>query len=453
MRLVAAAAVLQLLAGLLTVELADRDPSPVPAAAPLRARTVPPAEPASEPAPAASTAGRAAAVADRTRQVERLLQQRSSALLARDRDAFLATLHPDAKALRARQEAVFDALAQVPLGSWSYRLDAGTQARPDARLDRRYGERRWWAPGVTLHHALEGFDPRPVVVDQHLTFALEGDRWLLAADDDFALQGRATPRALWDLGPVTAVRRQGVLVLGRPDEQPLLEQVAALTAAAVPRVTQLWTPWSERVVVLVPSDAQEMSGLLGGGTELSRIAAVATAELRGGADDYDPTGDRILVNPDMFPGLGQLGRRVVLAHEVTHVATRRASGPAVPAWLAEGFADYVGYREVDVPLAVSAGALAREVRAGQLPQSLPADADFDGSNPRLPQAYAESWLAVSAIVERHGLPALLRVYRSVGAARGTSAEVALERALGAELGTTSARLTADWRAALQRQLG
>ena len=446
-RLLAGALLLQLGAAALTVGLLQDEPAAPPAVTATRARAVPPL-----PAPA-PVDSRAAALAERASSVRRTLEQRAQALLERDRSAFLASVHPDAQALRERQSALFDALAQVPLGTWTYTLDSTREPRPDARLDRRYGTGQWWAPGVQLHYALAGIDPRPVVVDHHLTFARAGQRWLLAADDDFALQGRVTPRALWDRGPVLAVRTGGVLVLGRPAQRDLLEEVATLTAAAVPKVTRVWGPWSGAVAVLVPASAQEMSGLLGGGTDLSQIAAVATAELRGGADGYDPTGDRVVVNPDTFGGLGGLGRRVVLTHEVTHVATRRASGPALPSWLAEGFADFVGYRDVDVPVAVSARRLAREVRAGRLPAALPADEDFDGSNPRLSLAYEGAWLAVRTLVDQHGEDGLLRLYRSVGGSRAAVPAQALEQGLAEELGTTSADLTADWRSALSRQLG
>ena len=447
-RLLAVAVVLQLSAALLTAGLIDRPGAAAEQAAATRARAVLPAPGLATP----PSSGRADARAERTAQVERLLETRAAAVRGRDRAAFLATVHPGAPALRERQAAVFDALAEVPLSTWSYDLDATTESGPDRRLDRRYGSGRWWAPATTLRHALDGVDARPVEQDQHLTFALDGDRWLLAADDDFALQGRATARALWDLGPVAAVRVDGVLVLGRPERRALLEEVAALTAAAVPRVTRVWGPWTEDVAVLVPGSAQEMTTMLGG-ADLSQIAAVATAELRGGADDYDPTGNRVVVNPDTFSKLGALGRQVVLTHETAHVATRAASGPAVPTWLVEGFADFVGYREVDLPVRVSAPALAREVRAGRLPAALPAEADFDDSNTRLSEAYEGSWLAVRTIVDAHGVDGLLRLYRAVGRTRGVPAERALEQALQDELGTTSAQLTADWRAALARQLG
>ncbi len=441
-RLLAAACLLQLTAGLVSASLLHDRATPAPSSAVDRPRAVPPTVPAAtatSPAP------------DRAEAVEQLLRTRSAALLARDRAAFLATVDPQAERLRARQASSFDALGQVPLASWSYHLEPDTASAPDARLDRRYGRGRWWAPEVVLSYALDG-DPRPVLQDQHLTFVERDGRWLLGADDDFALQGRDTPRALWDRGPVVAARAPGVLVLGRPEQRDLLHELAEVTAAAVPGVTAVWGEWPERVVVLVSTDAEELSALLGG-SDVSQIAAYATAELRGGANDYDPTGDRVLVNPDAFAELGPLGRRVVLAHEVTHVASRRASGPALPAWLAEGLADHVGYLDVDVPLTVSARDLARDVRAGRVPTALPTDEDFDGGSPRLSQAYQGSWLAVRLLVELYGQPAFLRLYRAVGAARGTSSEQALDRALRRELGTTTERFTAQWLAALERQLG
>lgn len=448
-----AAALLQVVTVLVAVGVLLHDePRSVPSAAPVSARAVPGADAALPPALAAAARGGQEQVSRRAVAVEALLAARESALRSGDREAFLAGVDPGSPELRRREAQAFEALRSVPLASWTYRLDPGSSSPPDDRLDRRYGRGTWWAPRVTLSYALDGFDERPVVLDLHLTFRSRGSGWYLAADDDFALQGRPTPRGFWDRGPVVAVRAPGVLVLGRPGAEGLLQEVAAVTAAAVPRVTAVWGPWAERVVVLVPRDEQEMGSLLGG-ADLSRIAAVATAELRGGKDSYDPTGQRVLVNPDAFHDLGQLARRVVLTHEVTHVAARAASGPAVPGWLAEGFADHVAYSDEGLSPRTVARRLAEEVRAGRVPEALPSDREFDGGSPRLTQAYESAWLAVRVLARQHGDEGLLRLYRSVGAAREVSAEQAVERSLQRELGTTTAQLTADWRAALVQQLG
>ena len=216
-------------------------------AAPARPRTAPLlAEPTGQTGP------------ERTQAVEQLLHARGRAVLRRDRAAFLAVVDPAAPALRARQAAAFDALAQVPLSSWDYVLDPATAER-SAALDRRYGEGAWWAPGVVLRYAIAGVDQRPVEVEHHLSFVRRAGRWRLAADDDFAPAGRATPRALWDRGPVVAVRDAGVLVLGHPGQDDLLHDVARLAADAVPRVSDFWGPWSGHVVLVVPDDAAELA--------------------------------------------------------------------------------------------------------------------------------------------------------------------------------------------------
>ena len=446
-RLVAAALALQLVAAVGVVTLVDESTPTAPPASPARARVAPPV---SLPHPQSLQAR-----AERERAVRQLLADRAGALLRRDRGSFLSGIDPAATELRQRQAALFEALEEVPLASWRYQLDITTERPSDARLDRKYGRDRWWAPDVTLEYALAGYDDRPMSALHHLTFVKRDGRWLLGSDDDFAEVGLATPRALWDRGPVVAERMDGVLVLGRPDARRLLRNVAAVTAAAVPRVDAVWgSDWRRGAVVLVPTDGREMSELLGSDNDLSQIAAVATAELGGGAQEFDPSGDRILVNPDTFGRLGQLGRRVVLTHELTHVATRRATGPAVPGWLAEGFADYVGYRDVDLPLALSARELRADIRAGKIPSALPADGDFAGSNGDLAQAYEQAWLAVRLLADRHGQEGLLRFYRAVGARRGgVEPAAAVEQALQAELGTSTVELTAQWRALLQRELG
>jgi hypothetical protein len=440
LRLVAVAVALQLVAAT-SVALLVEQPAPTASpAAPPRARV----------APLVTAADQQAA--EREAQVRRLLTARAGALLRRDQAAFLAVVDPAATELRARQAAMFDALAEVPLQSWAYVLDPARQRPPDRRMDRKYGRDRWWAPEVTLEYALTGHDEQPMQVLHHLTFVQRDGRWLLAADDDFADVGLETPRALWDRGPVVAERVDDVLVLGRPSARRLLRNIARLTAAAVPRVSGVWgADWRQAAVVLVPSNGPEMAELLGSQTDLSQIAAVATAELTSGTGASGA--DRVLVNPDTFGRLGQLGRQVVLTHEVAHVATRQATGSAMPMWLVEGFADYIAYRDVELPLALSARELRRDVREGRLPARFPADRDFDGSNQALAQAYEQAWLLVRLIADRHGEQQLLAFYRAVGAERDGTPQAAVEHALAMHFGTTPAALLEQWRASLQRELG
>lgn len=387
-------------------------------------------------------------VQDRTAAVRVLLQARASAVLRKDRVGFLATVDPLSTAFRGRQASLLEALHDVPLASWAYVLDADRDRAHTAALDAHWGT--WWAPELSLRYALRGFDQRPTVQPQGLTFVQRGTRWYVGSDDDFATAGHPTTRDLWDGGPVVVARGTACLVLSHPGNAPLARSLVGDCDAAVPQVTAVWgTAWSRRVVLLVPDTTGELARIVPDAGELGQIAAVATAELVAPSTGYHPVGDRVIVNPSNFRKLGSIGRRVVLTHEVTHVASRGATGAQVPTWLVEGLADYVGYQGVRVPLSLSAEELRADVRAGRVPRALPVDAAFAGSRKDLAQTYEQSWLAVVLIARTYGQPSLLRLYRDTGA---DATDGSLGRAMARDLHTTLPAFTVAWRADLRRQL-
>ena len=386
-------------------------------------------------------------------EVHALLDRRAQAVLHRDRSAFLATVDPDRPAFRASQVAMFDALADVPLASWSYELDATVPAAVPAGA-RADDEAPSWAPAVSLRYAVQGSDATPAVENQGLTFVHRPTGWLVGSDSDFDGTARRTVREPWDFGPVSVTQGVRTLVLGHPAAASTMRAVAAEADADIPAVTRVWGPWAERVVVIVPADQEELARITGKTGDLSAIAAVAVAV----AGRPDGESERIVVNPANFARLPSPGRRVVLTHELTHVAAGPATGPAVPTWLAEGLADYVAYRDVGIDVASAARELAADVRAGRRPAALPSDADFDGASAALPQQYEMSWLACRLIVQRTDSSTLLRFYRAVGASRGAgSAEAeaeaeAVAAAMRAELSTTVESFTAAWQAYLTAEL-
>ena len=379
--------------------------------------------------------------------VHELLAARAAAVRQHDRTAFLATVDRRATAFRERQASYIDALDDVPVGRWEYQLDASNEQPHTAALDRLRGQ--WWAPDVTLQYALAGFDNRPTLQQQTLTFVLRDGRWYVASDSDFGA-ARRTGRGLWDGGPLQVRTGRSCLVLSHPGHERLTDQVADECEAAVPRVTGVWGPgWTQKVVVLIPSSSPELSSLIPGAGDLTQIAALATAELATPGKGYHPVGDRVLINPTTFGQLGRLGRRVVMTHEVTHVASRPVTGPSVPTWLVEGLADYVGYRDSGVPVPVAAEELRSDISAGVLPAALPTDKAFDGARSDLAQTYEMSWLAVRLIATRYGEGRMLALYRATGT---DPRDGALERALRS-LHLTAPALVAAWQADLRRELG
>ncbi len=381
-----------------------------------------------------------------------VLHRHAGALLGRDAPAWAADLDdsPAAAGYAGRQRQVFANLAQVPLETWRYVLvapvtDPTVLAPAAARLG---------APVVIVHvelqYALSAVDPAPTGKQLWLTGVRRGGSWKLAADDDAALSGGASWRGPWDFGQLLARRGPHTLVLAHPAHRQELPVFVALVEQARPLVTRVWgSDWNDRIAVLIPDTAQEFAAVTGDQADSSDLAAVAVADQV--SDDGTVLGSRIVLNPGNLTQLDDAGRRLVIGHELTHVATRGVTSDAMPTWLIEGLADYVGNLDSHRPATAIAAELAADVRAGRVPAALPAAADFAGGS-RLPQAYEQSWLACRLIAARAGQPGLVRFYRVVAAAARTDPATAVAAGLRQVLHTDLAAFTAAWRSYLIGQL-
>ncbi|MFF5702766.1 hypothetical protein ACFY7H_09730 [Streptomyces sp. NPDC012794] len=320
-------------------------------------------------------------------------------------------------------------LAGIPLEGWSYEV---TSVRRD-------GVRAF--ARAELRYRLAGYDGAPAGSAREVELTRDGTAWRITAD-------RPAPGAvaqLWDHGAVTAVRGAHCLVLGAGPSRRALSALAAEADRAVPAVNAAWPgPWARRVVVLAPGTLEAMAALLGRPAGTYRgLGAVTT----GSTGDGPAPADRVVVNPEGYEGLSEAGRRIVLTHEVTHVATRAATSARTPQWLSEGFADWAAYRGTPTAPADGAPELARAVRRGELPAALPADGDFAfGGDPQAAaRAYGGAWLACRLIADRWGGAALVRLYELAG--RGP-----LPAALAEALGVDLPGLTAAWQEALRQEL-
>jgi hypothetical protein len=373
----------------------------------------------------------------RTAAVQQVLDRRSTALLEGDRSAFLST---EARATGAAGQpaagtAEFDNLRAVPLAAWSYRVTAlhrtGDRATADAEL----------------RYRIKGYDRAPVTTARELRLTLSGGHWYVSSDEP----AEKAHQQLWEQGTVEVARGAHSLVLGVGQPRAVLRSYAKLADRAVPAVTEAWgADWPGHVVVLVPRSLEGMAGLLGSPASGYRgIAAVTTGEA-GGASQAPA--DRIIVNPDAYSMLGDLGKQVVLTHEITHVATRAHTTAATPLWLSEGYADWIGYRGSGRTPEQVAPELGRSVDMGQVPAALPKDADFAfaGDAGKLAQAYEGGWMACRMIADRWGEVRLNEFYRTVGDHQKRAG--AVEDALRKVLGTTPEEFTRQWRAYLEAYL-
>ncbi|MFI9006332.1 hypothetical protein ACIGNX_03730 [Actinosynnema sp. NPDC053489] len=389
-----------------------------------------PTAPAAAPAPADTRAD----------AVRSLLERRARAVLERDGAAFAADLDPRADAgFRQRQLDLFRNLADVPLAEWGYALgdevDVSALARPDAD--------EVWAPDVRLSYRLAGVDAEPGTQGMAYLFTRRDGRWYLASDTALEPLGRRTWRGPWDFGPCRVLAGAGGFVLAHPGGEDLAARALAELDGAVTAVTEVWgRAWARQVAVLVPASREEMTALVGPGFATGAIAGVAVA------DRVDPgtrtaRGQRVVLNADSAGALSPSALRVLLRHEITHIATRGDTADGAPMWALEGFADYVGYRRSDVPLSGAAPLLAAQVRRG-VPAALPSDADFRGAAMEL--AYQQAWSVNLYLASVLGEPGLVALHRRLARARPSEVDGVLLEATGG--GT--AELVRGWQDFLRR---
>lgn len=410
--------------------------------------------PAVRPAPSASSRVPPDSAADstpdeaeaRVQALKDVLDSRSRAVLQHDEAAWLATVDPRSSALRRQQSRVFANLRDVPFSDWSYTY-AGVAPLPSGARLRELGGPAWVAR-VQAGYQLEGYDGASSLSEQFVTMVERDGRWFVGGTSD----GDTVPQP-WDLGRVHVVQGARVLALGTASASTL-EDFTAAADRAVQQVTSVWgRDWSRRAVLVVPRTQKEMGRLLQRPSDgLSQIAAVTTGELEHG-DHGRARSDRVVINPEAFDRLGTSGRRVVLVHEMTHVAVRASTTAPVPIWLSEGFADYVGYQDVDLSRRTIAADVLALVRRGEGPRALPGVDDFDPTKSTIAPAYSGAWLACRLIADRYGEKALVRLYRVTATTPvgpdGPDPDAAADAAFEKVLGTSVARFTQAWRADLQ----
>lgn len=280
-----------------------------------------------------------------------------------------------------------------------------------------------WQAAVDTTWRFAGFDQSPARAEVLFGFVADGEKVALSS---IGGGDRRTP--VWMTGPVQVRRTQRTLVLADGSTQ-LARQYARRAETAIPIVRRVLTGWRPRLVVEVPGSAEALDRALAAAPgEYANIAAVTTS-VDGLLDPGAPV--HVFVNPEVFGQLKREGAQVVMSHEATHVATG-ATTSAMPLWLLEGFADYVALRDVDLPIATTAGQIIAQVQRDGVPPALPGLAEFDTSTSHLGTAYESAWLACRVLADRGGEVALVRFYDRVDGETGLGA--ALRAGFGLSLG-------------------
>nr|MCW1958600.1 hypothetical protein [Mycobacterium sp.] len=152
-----------------------------------------------------------------------------------------------------------------------------------------------------------------------------------------------------------------------------------------------------RQIVIVATDSPEQFAAeahLDPSRPWNDIAAVAVA------DEVDPVnrraaGQRIVLAPGAA-AMSDEALRIVLTHELFHLAARADTALDAPRWLTEGVADFVARPATPLP----PGAAVRT--------TLPSDAELDG--PDRSQGYDRAWWFARFVADTFGVDRLRSLY-------------------------------------------
>ncbi len=376
-----------------------------------------------------------------------LLQARAAAVVAGDEQAYAATVadptsaagrrqlasYAAARALRATRLEVGPPVVDTGPTTATTATTAATATTATTPLDTARAE-------VDVRYRVDDLDQGDRTARLAYTLVRSGTGWDVASETPVG-PGAAMP---WVAMPDLRVHRGEHGVVAGTVPTARLREHAAVADRALPGLQDVWDGTPDRVLVLAPGTAQEADALLGRTPGPGVAEVAATTEGPTGADGRS-TGDRIVIDPTADARLTDSGRAVVLTHELAHVAVQASVPGRAAGWLAEGYADHVGYDRADVPDARLLEPLLAEVRAGRAPTALPGPAELDPASGEIEVPYLAAWQAVELVADEHGEDGLRRLLVAASSTGSPEdAEAATDRALQRVLGTSRAELTRAW---------
>jgi hypothetical protein len=362
---------------------------------------------------------------------QRILTELAAALTARDGTRAAALAAPEGRPVVA---AMVANARTLDLRDLSLRfVDDQSALSADDRT--RYGATAW-AATADLSYRIGGWDAHPARLETRFVFLHSGGRDLLAGAGGG--EGR-TP--IWLTGRVDRAEAGRALVLSRA---PSPGHYLALASQALVDVAKVLPRWHGRLVLEVPADETGLDQALGATQEQYANIAAVTTTVDGSLVPGTPV--HVFLNPRVFDALGPRGAQVVLSHETTHVATDAAFAD-LPAWLLEGFADYVALAHAAIPVSTAASQILARIRKDGPPDHLPTAAELDPTANGLGATYEEAWLATRFLAQQYGEAKLVAFYRTVGGGEDVG------KAFHTILGTSESAFVTRWRADLRHLAG
>ena len=355
-------------------------------------------------APAAPRSSSSAPSAQDTRAlVDSVLRRRANAIRDRDAGAWAATGADPGAFAAVRRLAVSD-LALVQVRSI---VAAATSSPRSPR----------WIVALDLRYRLADLPTWSGLASAEWVIGPNGPTWRVVEE---SWTGAAPP---WALPGLRCERSAGVVVAGNAAARDL-RRIAAQAASARTAMASVWSSGPD-LLVIAPATVADLHRLLPTAIPGHDTAAVTTG--RSGAD-----GDTVYLFPDI--GLSDAGRQATLTHEAVHVVLRERYGSNAPLWLVEGFAQDIGYADLDISASQIAAEGLADIAVHGLPQALPTDRQFD-TEPGV--AYPLAWRAVRVLTQRRGQAAVRELVGQCADDPGgpSSCSTYLERTWGAPVDT------------------
>lgn len=216
--------------------------------------------------------------------------------------------------------------------------------------------------------------------------------------------------------------------LGGARTDLLLNRVRAEIGGAVTDVERFWgTDWTSEIVVVATDTERSFvtEARLDPARRWNDIAAVAVADradpVRGQAD-----GQRIVLAPGASD-MSDTALRLVLTHELFHLAARAETALDAPRWLTEGVADFVARPATPIPPNAADNT------------ALPADADLDRAGPGRSAGYDRAWWFARFVADDFGADGLRRLYAAACGPGHGDLPAAARQALGVDMAELQAR--------------
>ena len=378
--------------------------------------------------------------------LDALLTRRATAVLAKDKAAFMADVDQTDAAFVKREQLLFDNLSKMPFAELRFEQQPLSKQYglgrflPAALVD-RYRAAVYVAP-VVINHRIDGVDSKTVAVPWLPVIGYSEGRWLVVGE----AQGNELPYGAngqpWDsAGPIVVGRSQRVVAVLSADDADreayllrLAEEGLTRLAAVRPR------GWDGKVFLTAIQDKRIFDTYFADSPErIAQVAAIAVPYYDRVPDWTDQpafASTRVVFNPQELSAQPE-----DLAHDLVHEFTHAAMGPVTtgftPRWLVEGFAEYVAYKGMNV----STTWVKRALGDLSLADGLPRDDAFYSK----PGNYVAAWLACRMIAERYGQAKLIALYE--GFQRMSSTDSLFPETLGVDRSTVETQ----WREYVQKQ--